>query len=112
MEGFVSRGNKYIFSLIWSLPLVVMFFLCVSILWPVHTTLMLRAFALCLGFASTMSFVYRRVPVIGVAVFAGIAAIIVFGLMPHPVRHLYWALVVTLAVMESVNFCRDLSPAK
>jgi hypothetical protein len=99
----VGRVNKYIFVLIWSLPAVALFFLLISIGWPAHVTQMLRTVGICVGFASIAGFVYRRIPVIGVAVFAGLSSILVFGFMPSLMSYIYWFFVAAFATSELIS---------
>lgn len=105
----MGRANKYIFALIWSLPAVALFFLLISIGWPAHVIQMLRTVGLCFGFASIAGFVYRRIPVIGVAVFAGLSSMLVFGFMPSLMSHIFWFLVVVFAISELIRVYKDFS---
>jgi hypothetical protein len=104
----VSRTNKYVFGLIWALPVVALFYLGISIAWPAHVTQMARTFGLCIGFASVVSSIYHRVPIIGVAISAGVASIIIFGIMPHPTQFIYWVFVVALVLVDMRSLYKDL----
>lgn len=81
----MDRDNKYIVSLIWSLPLIVAVFVLVTIaVGPKtsHVCYMFKTLLLCFGFATVTSFIYRRFYSIGVGVLGGILTIITLGLIP------------------------------
>lgn len=96
----MDRSNKYITSLIWSLPLVAtLFFLITVIAGPKtpHVFLLFKALLLCFGFASVTSYIYRRFDSIGVGVLASIFAIIALGFIPVAGPIVYWGLILYLA---------------
>lgn len=99
--------NKYVFALIWSLPVVALFYLCIGAVWPFHTISMFRTLGLCLGFVAIASFTYRRLPIIGVAALTGIVSFI-FGFIPW-FRFIYWVAVAIFALIEMANLYRNFS---
>lgn len=101
--------NNYIIALIWSLPAVVLFFLCATAAWPAHAIPMSRTFGLCLGFASIASFTYRKVPIIGVALLISVASLIIFGFIPQPLQSIYWILAGIFTLTEALIFYRNFS---
>lgn len=99
----MDRSNKYIVSLIWSLPLVVTAFFLVTIITgpkTPHVFLMFKTLLLCFGFASVTSYIYRRFYSIGVSVLASVLIIIVLGLIPVVGLLIFWGLVLYLARIE------------
>lgn len=99
----MDRSNKYIVSLIWSLPLLVILFLLGAIIkgpTTPHVFLMFKTFFLCFGFVSVTSYMYRRFYSVGVSAFASISLIIVLGLIPVVGSLLYWGLALSFAWIE------------
>lgn len=98
--------NKTIGLLIWTLPLVVLFyFLATVVAVPdtAHPALMFRVFLLSCGFTGMISYIYRRVEIIGVAIIVGILAIFAFGFTSQYMHYLYWTSALALGVIELIN---------
>lgn len=108
----MGRSNKYIVSLIWSLPVLALLFLLITIILgpsTPHVFLLFKTFLLCLGFVSVTSYTYRLFYSVGVSVFASILLIIILGLIPVVGPLVYWGLVLSLAWIELRRLYANLS---
>lgn len=99
----MSRVNNYILSLIWSLPIIVLFFLLITITREPatpHVFLLFKTFLLCFGFSSMMSYTYRRFYIVGISLFVSVVITIVLGLIPVVGPLAFWGLILFLAWTE------------
>lgn len=99
----MDRSNKYVVSLIWSLPVLVFLFLLATVARgpsTPHVFLMFKTFLLCFGFAAMTSYIYRQFHVVGLSVFLSVFVIICLGLIPQVGPFAYWGLIIFFAWVE------------
>lgn len=108
----MNRENNYQLSLIWALPVVASLFLLITVVsapQSPHVFLLFKTLLLCLGFSSISSFVYRRMGVLGISVFAAVISIIALGLTPVVGVFVFWGLVISCAGAELRYFVKNVS---
>lgn len=101
----MNYSKPNLIAFIWSIPIVILFFLLLTIRIPLnfHSLLILKTLFIAIGFSVVTSVCLRKCKSIGVAILLGLVVLILMGLVPLWVQPFYWLSILILFIREFDN---------